>query len=245
MLIYGFHSVGSRLKRSAESFESLYIDLRRDDVRVRELLRVAQEQGVKPNLVDAARLDKICPNRRHQGVVAIVREQALSTDLDQLLDELEEPPFLLLLDGVTDPRNLGACLRVADGAGVHAVIAPKDHACTLTETAIQTASGAAETVPYIMVTNLAGTIEDLQERNIWVVGTADEATDSIYSLKITGAVAWVLGAEGKGLRRLTRVRCDQLAHIPMAGQLSSLNVSVASGIVLYETLRQKNSSLSA
>ena len=239
MLIYGFHSVSSRLKRSAESFESLYVDLRRDDVRVRDLLRTAQEQGVKPNMVDADRLDKICPNRRHQGVVAIVREQALSTNLDELLDSLDVPPFLLLLDGVTDPRNLGACLRVADGAGVHAVIAPKDHACTLTEAAVQTASGAAETVPYIMVTNLAGTIEDLQDRNIWVIGTADEAKDSIYSLQIPSAVAWVLGAEGKGLRRLTRVRCDQLAHIPMAGQLSSLNVSVASGIVLYETLRQK------
>lgn len=240
MLIYGFHSVSSRLKRSADSFDSLYVDSRRDDIRVRELLRIAQEQGVKANMVDAARLEKICPNRRHQGVVAIVREQALSTDLDELLDQLNVPPFLLLLDGVTDPRNLGACLRVADGAGVHAVIAPKDHACTLTETAVQTASGAAETVPYIMVTNLAGTIEDLQERNIWVIGTADEATESIYSLQIPAAVAWVLGAEGKGLRRLTRVRCDQLAHIPMAGQLSSLNVSVASGIVLYETLRQRS-----
>lgn len=239
MLLYGFHSVSSRLKRSAESFEALYVDSRREDPRVRDLLKLAQDQGIKPNWVDGARLDKMCPNRRHQGVVAMVREQVLGADLDELLDQLAVPPFLLLLDGVTDPRNLGACLRVADGAGVHAVIAPKDHACALTETAIQTASGAAETVPYIMVTNLATTIENLKERNVWVIGMADEASDSVYSLSVPAAVAWVLGAEGKGLRRLTRVRCDQLAHIPMAGQLTSLNVSVASGVVLYESLRQK------
>lgn len=239
MLLYGFHSVASRLKRAASSFEALYVDARRDDARVRDLLKLAQEQGIKANMVDNERLEKLCPQRRHQGVVAVVSDQSLAADLDELLDALTEPPFLLLLDGVTDPRNLGACLRVADGAGVHAVIAPKDHACTLTEVAVQTASGAADTVPYLMVTNLAGTIEDLKERNIWVVGTADEASDSIYSLQLPAAVAWVLGAEGKGLRRLTRQRCDQLAHIPMAGQLSSLNVSVAAGIVLYETLRQR------
>lgn len=239
MLIYGFHSVASRLKRASTSFEALYVDARRDDARVRDLLKLAQEQGIKANMVDADRLEKLCPQRRHQGVVAVVRDQSLAADLDELLDGLTEPPFLLLLDGVTDPRNLGACLRVADGAGVHAVIAPKDHACTLTEVAVQTASGAADTVPYLMVTNLAGTIEDLKERNIWVVGTADEASESIYTLQLPASVAWVLGAEGKGLRRLTRQRCDQLARIPMAGQLSSLNVSVAAGIVLYESLRQR------
>ena len=168
----------------------------------------------------------------------MVKDSALKADLDDLLDSLKVPARLLLLDGVTDPRNLGACLRVADGAGVQAVIAPKDHAVTLTDVAVQTASGAADTVPYIMVTNLASTIEKLQDRNIWVYGTADEAKESLYSLKLPPAVAWVLGAEGTGLRRLTRERCDQLVHIPMAGQLTSLNVSVASGIVLYETLRQ-------
>lgn len=238
MLIYGFHAVSSRLRRAADSFEALYVDAQRADGRMRDLLRLAQDQGLKPNLVDVDRLEKLCPARRHQGVVAVVKAKALAGDLDELLDSLEAPPFLLLLDGVTDPRNLGACLRVADGAGVHAVVAPKDHACTLTEAAIQTASGAAETVPYIMVTNLAGTIEDLRERGIWVVGAADESTQSLYDLQLPAAVAWVLGAEGKGLRRLTRVRCDELVRIPMVGQLSSLNVSVAAGVVLYETLRQ-------
>lgn len=237
-MIFGFHAVISRIKRAPESVEALYLDRSRNDVRVKDLLAQALASGVKPNLIDAERMERICPNRKHQGVVAMVKDSALKADLDDLLDSLKVPARLLLLDGVTDPRNLGACLRVADGAGVQAVIAPKDHAVTLTDVAVQTASGAADTVPYIMVTNLASTIEKLQDRNIWVYGTADEAKESLYSLKLPPAVAWVLGAEGTGLRRLTRERCDQLVHIPMAGQLTSLNVSVASGIVLYETLRQ-------
>ena len=237
-MIFGFHAVISRIKRAPESVEALYLDRSRNDVQVKDLLAQALESGVKPNLIDAERMERICPNRKHQGVVAMVKDSALKADLDDLLDSLKVPARLLLLDGVTDPRNLGACLRVADGAGVQAVIAPKDHAVTLTDVAVQTASGAADTVPYIMVTNLASTIEKLQDRNIWVYGTADEAKESLYSLKLPPAVAWVLGAEGTGLRRLTRERCDQLVHIPMAGQLTSLNVSVASGIVLYETLRQ-------
>jgi len=163
---------------------------------------------------------------------------ALAADLESVL-ETHPKPFLLLLDGVTDPRNLGACLRVADGAGVHAVIAPKDHACPLTEVAIQTASGAAESVPYLMVTNLSRTIDTLQEHNVFVVGAADETDQTLYQLSLPESVAWVLGAEGKGLRRLTRERCDALVSIPMAGQVSSLNVSVATGIVLYETVRQR------
>jgi 23S rRNA (guanosine2251-2'-O)-methyltransferase len=180
----------------------------------------------------------MCPQRRHQGVLMFVEAAPQVTDLDDLLDKVPEP-MLLLLDGVTDPRNLGACLRVADGAGVHAVVAPKDHACPLTEAAIQTASGAAESVPYMMVTNLAGTISDLRERGVWVMGTADEADGTLYEHSIPRSVAWVLGAEGKGLRRLTRQRCDTLVRIPMAGQVPSLNVSVAAGIVLYETVRQR------
>jgi 23S rRNA (guanosine2251-2'-O)-methyltransferase len=150
---------------------------------------------------------------------------------------------LLLLDGVTDPRNLGACLRVADGAGVTAVIAPKDHACALTEVAIQTSSGAAESVPYLMVTNLARTIDTLQENGFEIIGSADESEDDLYAATLDGRIAWVLGAEGKGLRRLTRERCDRLVRIPMHGQVESLNVSVAAGVVLYETLRQRQLSL--
>ena len=215
----------------------LYVATGRDDARVQDLLRLAEQAGVRPHFVDLARIDRICPQRRHQGVVMFAEAASAGVDLDDLLDRIEHP-FLLLLDGVTDPRNLGACLRVADGAGVHAVIAPKDHACPLTEVAVQTASGAADTVPYLMVTNLARTIEDLQERNIWVVGTADEAPGTLYEQRLPQSVAWVLGAEGKGLRRLTRQRCDALVHIPMAGSVASLNVSVAAGVVLYETVRQ-------
>ena len=168
-----------------------------------------------------------------------------SIGLEELLDGLERPATLLLLDGVTDPRNLGACLRVADGAGVAAVIAPKDHACLLTDVAVQTSSGAAETVPYIMVTNLARSIDTIRDNGVWVIGTADEADHSLYEEKLEGSLAWVLGAEGKGLRRLTRERCDVLVNIPMRGQVSSLNVSVAAGVVLYETLRQRLAASSA
>ena len=237
MLIYGFHAVSARLKRGAYGVRDFYVASERDDARLRDLVRQAERVGLRPALVDMARLDRLCPNRRHQGVVMIAEEAPPVVDLDELLDRTERP-FLLLLDGVTDPRNLGACLRVADGAGVHAVIAPKDHACPLTDVAIQTASGAAESVPYIMVTNLAGTISDLRERDIWVIGTADEAKTTVYEETLPASIAWVLGAEGKGLRRLTRQRCDTLVRIPMAGQVSSLNVSVAAGIVLFETVRQ-------
>jgi 23S rRNA (guanosine2251-2'-O)-methyltransferase len=240
MIIYGFHTVQSRLKLAPESIEALYIDAGRDDARARDLLKLAQSLNIKPSLVDTSRLDKLCPHRRHQGVVAFAGFAAPHVDLDDLLDKHEGPVTLLLLDGVTDPRNLGACLRVADGAGALAVIAPKDHACALTEVAIQTASGAAESVPYIMVTNLARTMDELKDRNIWLVGTADEAADTLYTLDLPSSIAWVLGAEGKGLRRLTRDRCDQLVRIPMAGQVSSLNVSVAAGVVLYESVRRRS-----
>ena len=237
MLIHGFHAVAARLKRGGEGVRELYVAAGRDDARAQDLLRLAEQAGVRPHFVDVARIDKLCPQRRHQGVVMIAEAPSAQVDLDELLDRIERP-LLLLLDGVTDPRNLGACLRVADGAGVHAVVAPKDHACPLTEVAVQTASGAAESVPYVMVTNLARTIEDLQDRGIWVVGTADEAPVTLYEQSLQEPLAWVLGAEGKGLRRLTRQRCDALVRIPMAGTVGSLNVSVAAGIVLYETMRR-------
>lgn len=238
MLIWGFHAVAARLKRGAEGIIELYVAQQRGDARARDLLALARAQGVAAHAVDMARIDKLCPDKRHQGVVLRAdAAQPLAADLETVL-ETHAKPFLLLLDGVTDPRNLGACLRVADGAGVHAVIAPKDHACPLTEVAIQTASGAAESVPYLMVTNLSRTIDTLQEQGVHVIGTADETDRSVYQVKLPDAVAWVLGAEGKGLRRLTRERCDELVNIPMAGRVSSLNVSVAAGIVLYETVRQ-------
>jgi 23S rRNA (guanosine2251-2'-O)-methyltransferase len=243
MLVAGFHAVSARLKQNAESITELYVDAGRNDARMRELIAIAKEHSVTIRQVATSRLDALCPNRKHQGVVAQASAQVATADLDTLLDNLAEPAFLLLLDGVTDPRNLGACLRVADGAGVHAVIAPKDKSCLLTEAAVQTASGAAESVPYIMVTNLARTIDELQERGIWVLGAADETEDHLYDQKLPQGIAWVLGAEGTGLRRLTRERCDQLIKIPMAGQVSSLNVSVAAGVVLYETVRQRQAAI--
>ena len=238
MLIFGFHSVTSRLRQAAGSVRELYVDARRDDGRARDLLALAAKLGIDARRVEVSRLDRMCPSRRHQGVVAIVESRPPVMGLEDLLDSIEGPAFLLVLDGVTDPRNLGACLRVADGAGVHAVIAPRDHACPLNETAIQTASGAADSVPYIMVTNLARSIDVLEDRSITVIGTADGAGQSLYEADVPAAVAWALGAEGVGLRRLTRERCDRLVSIPMAGQVESLNVSVAAGIVLYETVRR-------
>ena len=243
MRIFGFHAVLARLRRDPGGISELYVDASRNDPRMRELERLAQNAGVSLHAVDGQRIERMCAGKRHQGVVALSEVSVPSITLEELMAGLDADTrvasTLLLLDGVTDPRNLGACLRVADGAGVAAVIAPKDHACALTEAAIQTASGAAESVPYLMVTNLARTIDTLQERGFQVIGTADESTDDLYAADLGGRIAWVLGAEGKGLRRLTRERCDRLVRIPMHGQVESLNVSVAAGVILYETLRQR------
>ena len=163
----------------------------------------------------------------------------MSHSLDDTLDAVEEVPLLLVLDGITDPHNLGACLRVADGAGAHAVIAPKDHAVGVNATVAKVASGAADTVPYFMVTNLARTLNELKERDIRIIGTSDDAPKSLYELDLTGPVALVLGAEGAGMRQLTGRTCDELVRLPMKGAVESLNVSVASGVCLYEALRQR------
>lgn len=239
MLIWGFHAVTARLKRGGAGIVALHVAQRRGDARMRELIALAGSQGVAVQAVEMARVEAMCPGRRHQGVVLDAQAGApLVASLGELL-ETHAQPFLLLLDGVTDPRNLGACLRVADGAGVHAVIAPKDHACPLTEAAVQTASGAAESVPYLMVGNLARTIDQLQDAGVTVIGTADASEVSVFAASIPTAVAWALGAEGKGLRRLTRERCDALVSVPMAGQVPSLNVATAAAIVLYETVRRR------
>ncbi|RPH63555.1 MAG: 23S rRNA (guanosine(2251)-2'-O)-methyltransferase RlmB [Burkholderiales bacterium] len=229
----------ARLRRAPEGIREVYIDSTRDDARVREVVKVANAAGLRPHFVDGSRIAKMCPGKRHQGVVAIVDFAPPTLSLDDLLESASAPITLLLLDGVTDPRNLGACLRVADGAGAAAVIAPKDHACALTEAAVQTASGAAESVPYVMVTNLARAMDAIRERDIWLIGTDDAVATSLYDETLPASVAWVLGAEGTGMRRLTRERCDSLVRIPMAGQVGSLNVSVAAGVVLYETVRQR------
>lgn len=216
------------------------IDASRQDARMRELLKRAEFQHIKLVETDGKRLDSMLPEARHQGVIARLEGGRKVLHLDDVLDTLEEPPFLLILDGITDPRNLGACLRVADAAGVHAVIAPKDRAVGLTDVAIKTACGAAETVPYITVTNLARTLRELRERDIWVVGTAGEAENDLYTATWPTATAWVLGAEGEGLRRLTRETCDQLVRIPMHGTVESLNVSVATGVCLFEARRRRS-----
>ncbi|MDB5771068.1 MAG: rRNA (guanosine2251-2-O)-methyltransferase [Burkholderiales bacterium] len=238
-LIFGFHAVTARLRHDASSVEEIYIDSGRHDRRMQELLRAAEGAKVRIMPVDDKRLDGMVGTRRHQGVVAKAGELSLARNLDELLDAIEGPPLLLILDGVTDPHNLGAALRVADGAGAHAIIAPKDRAVGLNATAAKVASGAADTVPYITVTNLARTLRELKEREIWITGTTDDAEKTIYEGDFTGPTALVMGSEGEGLRRLTRENCDLLVSIPMFGSVESLNVSVASGVCLYEARRQR------
>ena len=237
--IHGFHAIIAKLRHHPDAILEIFIDADRHDARARDLMRHAELQKVKIIPVDAKRLEGMAGGMRHQGVVARVSGTSRHVTLDDVLDTLEEPAFLLVLDGIQDPHNLGACLRVADAVGAHAVIAPKDRAVGLTQTAIKVASGAAESVPYITVTNLARTLRELQEREIWVVGTDAEAKEDIYAAQWPEATAWVLGAEGDGMRRLTRETCDQLVTIPMLGSVQSLNVSVASGVCLYEARRRR------
>ena len=239
-VLFGFHAVGLRLKTAPKSVLELYVDRARRDGRMQGFLARAAEAGVKVVEGDDARLSQIAGSPRHQGVAARVAPVALAKSLDDTLDLAGAPPLLLVLDGITDPHNLGACLRVADGAGVHAVVAPKDHAVGVNATVAKVASGAAETVPYFMVTNLARTLGELKERDIVVVGTAEDATESIWDLDLRGPVAFVLGAEGTGMRQLTAKTCDRLVHLPMQGAVESLNVSVAAGVCLYEAARQRH-----
>ena len=238
-MIFGFHAVTSRIRHEASTVEEIYVDSSRVDGRMKDLLSAAKSAGVRIIMSDDQRLSSIVGTRRHQGVVAKAGELSLARNLDELLDAIEGPPLLLILDGITDPHNLGACLRVADGAGAHAVIAPKDRAVGLNATAAKVASGAAESVPYITVTNLARTLRELKERDILLVGTSDEIDKTIYDVDFTGGIAIVMGSEGEGMRRLTRETCDALVSVPMFGSVESLNVSVASGVCLYEARRQR------
>jgi 23S rRNA (guanosine2251-2'-O)-methyltransferase len=240
-VLYGFHAVGVRLKTSPSSILELYVDPTRRDARMRQFVERAQEANLRLIEADGVRLSRLCGSHGHQGVVARVNALVQARTLDDLLEQLPagEVPLLLVLDGVTDPHNLGACLRVADGAGAHALIAPKDHAVGINATVAKVASGAAETVPYYMVTNLARTLNELKERSIWVIGTSDDAPQTLYQADLKGPTALVLGAEGAGMRQLTRKTCDALVSLPMRGAVESLNVSVASGICLYEAVRQR------
>ncbi len=238
-LLFGFHAVTVRLKTAPRSVLEVHFDPRRRDQRMRQFLERAREAGARLVESDDDRLGKLAGNPRHQGVVARVEPLVRSHSLDDTLDAVEGAPLVLVLDGVTDPHNLGACLRVADAAGVHAVLAPKDHAAGINATVSKVASGAAETVPYLMVTNLARSLNELKERGIRIVGTSDAAPRSLYEADLAGPLALVLGAEGSGLRQLTAKTCDELVSLPMHGVVESLNVSVASGICLYEALRQR------
>ncbi len=240
-VLFGFHAVTVRLKTAPDSVQEVHVDSTRRDARMRQFVQRAKEAGAKLLDSDAERLARLAGTSRHQGVVARVTPLAQAHSLDDVLDGVEGAPLVLVLDGVTDPHNLGACLRVADGAGAHAVVAPKDHAVGLNATVAKVASGAAETVPYLMVTNLARTLGELKERGLTVVGTADDAELTLYEADLTGPVALVLGAEGPGMRQLTKKTCDRLVRIPMSGAVESLNVSVAAGVCLYEALRQRRS----
>ena len=240
-VLFGFHAVTVRLKTAPASITEIHVDATRRDARMRQFVERANEAGAKVVDSDGERLDALAGNSRHQGVVARVTPLPMRHSVDDVLDDVQGPPLVLVLDGVTDPHNLGACLRVADGAGVSAVVAPKDHAVGLNATVAKVASGAAESVPYLMVTNLARALADLKDRDIRVIGLSDTAEKTIYDVDLTGHVALVMGAEGSGMRQLTRKHCDELVSIPMAGAVESLNVSVAAGICLFEAVRQRRS----
>ena len=238
-MVYGLHAVTAALKRDPQSVVELYFDVDRRDPRARRVAELAQGARVRMHRADARRLDGLAGGGRHQGVVAFVQQGLLASSLEEVLGGLSEPPLLLVLDGVQDPHNLGACLRVADGMGVHAVLSPKDRAVGLGPTVHKVASGAAESVPFITVTNLARTLRDLKDKGIWVVGASGDGAASLYEARLSGALALVMGAEGAGLRRLTQETCDERVSIPMLGSVESLNVSVAAGICLYEARRQR------
>ncbi len=241
-ILFGFHAVLSRLRQHSASVQEILIDRDRVDARMKDLLSMAESAGVRTMQVERSRLDGMAGmNGRHQGVIARVVDTPIPyKDIHDILEsDLKEPAFFLILDGVEDPHNLGACLRVADAMGVHAVIAPKDRAAGLNATVRKVACGAAETVPFIAVTNLARTIRELKEAGVFVVGTTMDAPGTLHNTKLEGPIALVLGAEGDGMRRLTQETCDALITIPMYGSVQSLNVSVASGICLYEIRRQR------
>jgi len=239
-VLFGFHAVTVRLKTAPQTVLEVHWEANRRDARMRDFVERARAAGVRLIDADGERLARLCGSPRHQGVAARVTPLPRTHSLDDLLDRVEGPPLLLVLDGVTDPHNLGACLRVADGAGAHAVIAPKDHAVGVNATVAKVSSGASETVPYFMVTNLARTLAELKERDIRVVGTSGAAPRSLYEADLRPPLALVLGAEGAGMRQLTTRGCDELVRLPMRGAVESLNVSVASGICLYEALRQRS-----
>lgn len=242
-LIFGLHSVQALLKSAPQRVKEIFILQGRNDQRLQKILAAAQSNDIHCTAISRPKLDKMADDENHQGVVAVCSPGEMHDEafLFALLERLQEPAFLLILDGVTDPHNLGACMRTAEAAGVHAVIAPKDKSAGLTPVARKVACGAAEVLPYVPVTNLARTLKKLQDAGVWLFGAAGEAESSIYQTTFTGSIGILMGAEGDGLRRLTQETCDHLIHIPMAGEVSSLNVSVATGVCLFEVVRQRSS----
>jgi 23S rRNA (guanosine2251-2'-O)-methyltransferase len=238
--VSGLHSVQSFLKTSPQRVHCLHVFQGRRDQKLQKILDLARQQNIKINFVDKKQLDELCEGN-HQGIMAEVTpgKTLQEPDLYQLVKDQGSLPLILVLDGITDPHNLGACLRSADAAGATAVVIPKDNSAGLTEVARKVASGAAEHIPLIAVTNLARTLKKLQELGLWVTGLAGEAEQTLFESDLSGPRVLVMGAEGSGMRRLTRETCDTLVKIPMLGHVSSLNVSVATGIVLFETLRQR------
>ncbi|AUX73892.1 23S rRNA (guanosine(2251)-2'-O)-methyltransferase RlmB [Erwinia pyrifoliae] len=240
-IVFGIHAVQALLDSDPQRFQEVFILKGREDRRLQTLVKALEAQGIVIQVANKQMLDNTSEGAVHQGIIARVKpgRQYQEGDLPDLLASLDNP-FLLILDGVTDPHNLGACMRSADAAGVHAIIVPKDRSAALNATAKKVASGAAEHIPLVRVTNLARTMRVLQEANVWIVGTAGEAEHTLYQSKMTGPMALVMGAEGEGMRRLTREHCDELISIPMAGSVSSLNVSVATGVCLFEAVRQRS-----
>ena len=238
--LYGIHAMEAVISREPERLIELFVLKGRDDERLTNIINQARRFGVSIQFCNRKVLDDKVKGEQHQGVVARAKpgKQFDESDLAEIVSQ-QDAPFILVLDGVTDPHNLGACLRTADASGVHALVVPKDKSAKLTATARKVACGAAEVVPLVQVTNLARTLKELQQAGVWVIGTAGEAEQLIYDCKMTGPVALVMGAEGKGMRRLTREHCDELVKLPMAGSVSSLNVSVATGVCLYEIVRQR------
>lgn len=243
-VVLGIHAVQALIERSPERFIEMWVLKGRDDERMLPIINLARKYKIPCQFVHRKALDDKSQGEQHQGVIARItpNKQYNENDLDEIIsnsERLDTPPFLLILDGVTDPHNLGACLRNADAAGVQAIIVPKDKAAKITATVRKVAVGATETVPLVQVTNLARTMKHLQQLGVWIVGTAGETDTSLYDVKLSGPLALVMGAEGKGMRRLTRENCDELVKLPMAGAVSSLNVSVATGICLFEIVRQR------
>jgi 23S rRNA (guanosine2251-2'-O)-methyltransferase len=238
-VIFGFHAVLARLRADPKSVLEVFLDETRKDARAKDFASAVERAGARLMRVSVSRLDGMAGGGRHQGVAARVEVNTRKQTLEELLESLQAPPLLLVLDGITDPHNLGACLRVANAAGANAVIAPKDHAAGVNATVSKVASGAAEITPYFMVTNLARTLADLKDRNIWIVGTDEKAEKTLFEADLPKSIAWVLGAEGAGMRRLTRESCDLLVRIPMSGAVESLNASVAAGICLFESVRRR------